>query len=160
VKALTLWPEWAWAVTHLGKNVENRSWVIPPGLYALHAGKRFNGEGNRPQHKEAGLLSVWNTAHKQRLTVDQANTLSALEFVSPDIPTSSIVGLIRVTGHTNYQHRGLWDSPMGWAAPGQIANHIELIHTLPTPIPCKGALGLWTVPDNITHTLETVCLPD
>ena len=155
MKALTLWPEWAWAIVHLGKDVENRPWVIPPGLYCLHAGKRFNGEGNRPQHKEAGLLSVWNTAHRQRLTVDQANTLSALESVSPDIPTSSIVGIIKVTGHTDYQYRGLWDSPMGWAAPGQIANHIELIHTLPTPIPCKGARGLWTVPDDVECKVKT-----
>lgn len=160
MKAITIWPEWAWAICHLGKDVENRSWVIPPGLYCLHAGSRFNGEGNRPQHKEAGLLSVWNTAHKQRLTVDQANTLSALEFVSPDMPTSSVVGLIRVTGHTNYLRQEQWTRSMGWAAPGQIANHLELIHTLPTPIPCKGALGLWTVPDNITHQLETACLPD
>mgnify|MGYP003522317705 CR=1 FL=1 len=153
MKALTLWPEWAWAICHLGKNVENRSLVIPPGLYCLHAGARFCGEYTKDKYKGEALLSVWNTAHKQRLTVDQANTLSALESVLPDIPTSSIVGIIKVTGHTNYQHRALWDSPMGWAAPGQIANHIELVSVLPTPIPCKGALGLWTVPDNITHQL-------
>jgi len=154
MKAITLWPEWAWAICHLGKNVENRSWVIPPGLYALHAGKRFNGEGNRPQHKEAGLLSVWNTARKQQLTVDQASTLSALEFVSPDIPISSIVGLIRVTGHTNYLRQEQWNRSMGWAAPGQIANHIEVVSVLPTPIPCKGALGLWTVSADIQRQLE------
>jgi len=156
MKAITLWPEWAWAIVHLGKDVENRSWVIPPGLYALHAGKRFNGEGNRPQHKEVGLFVLWSTSRKQRLTIEQAQTLSTLEFVSPDIPTSSIVGIIKVTGHTDYRYRGLWDSPMGWAVPGQIANHIELVSVLSTPIPCKGALGLWTVPADIQHQLEMV----
>jgi len=151
MKAITLWPEWAWAIVHLGKDVENRSWVIPPGLYCLHAGMRFDGRGIKPEHREDAILSVRGTAHYQNLTREQIDALDQMKDTL--IPVGHIVGLIRVTGHTNYLRQTQWNRSMGWAAPGQIANHIELIHTLPTPIPCKGALGLWTVPDNITHQL-------
>lgn len=33
MKALTVWPEWAWAIVHAGKNVENRTWA--PGQMLL-----------------------------------------------------------------------------------------------------------------------------
>ncbi len=157
MKALTLWPEWAWAVTHLGKDVENRSWVIPPGLYALHAGVRFNGHGLKIKDRKAGRESVIQTMRKWCLPYlfeKAANT-------DPNtIVSGAIVGVIRVTRHTDCRGWCPQNGHTGWAAPGQIANHIELVSVLPTPIPCKGALGLWTVPDNITHQLETVCLPD
>lgn len=155
MKALTLWPEWAWAICHLGKNVENRSWVIPPGLYALHAGKRFGGRGQHPRDKQYAADVLFHNARSESLTEEQTDRLYKLK---PDaIPFGSIVGVIRVTGHTPSN-----DIPehLAWHDGYSIANHLELVHALPTPIPCKGALGLWTVPDNIQHTLETVCLPD
>ena len=74
-----------------------------------------------------------------------------------DIPFGSIVGVIRVTGHT---HSNDIPEHLAWHDGYSIANHLELIYTLPTPIPCKGALGLWTVPIDIQHTLETACQPD
>jgi len=44
MKALTLWPEWAWAIIHLGKDVENRTWHPPKNILgqriALHAGRK------------------------------------------------------------------------------------------------------------------------
>ena len=43
MKALTLTPEWAWAVTALDKRVENRTWRPPERMIgqriAIHAGK-------------------------------------------------------------------------------------------------------------------------
>ena len=49
LRALTLWPEWAWAIHHLDKRVENRGWPIPAGeWFALHAGKSPTGPGARP----------------------------------------------------------------------------------------------------------------
>ena len=47
LKVLTVWPEWSWAFTIMGKDVENRTWR--PGEHmigksiALHAGKRVGG---------------------------------------------------------------------------------------------------------------------
>jgi len=137
---------------HLGKNVENRSWVIPPGLYALHAGSRFAGRGQSPRHKQYAIDVLFHNARSESLTEEQTDLLYKLQ--PDDIPFSSIVGVIRVTGYTHPKDMTV---RIGWYDGKAIANHIELVHTLPTPIPCKGALGLWTVPDNITHQLETVC---
>jgi len=153
VKAITLWPEWAWAICHLGKNVENRSWVIPPGLYTLHAGMRFDGRGIKPKHREDAILSVRGTAHYQNLTREQTDALDQIKDTL--IPVGHIVGLIRVTGHTNYLRQEQWNRSMGWAAPGQIANHVELVHAMRHPVPCKGALGLWTVPDDVESKVKT-----
>ena len=155
MKAITLWPEWAWAIINLGKNVENRSWVIPPGLYALHAGMRFNGKGLSAHHRRIATDTVFRVALGEQLTDEQYHM--AYKMNPDDIPFGSIVGVIRVMGHT---HSNDIPEHLAWHDGYSIANHIELIHTLPTPIPCKGALGLWTVPTDIQHTLETVCLPD
>lgn len=40
LRALTLWPEWAYAVCHLGKNIENRQWVPPRRREGLGATQR------------------------------------------------------------------------------------------------------------------------
>ncbi len=152
MKALTLWPEWAWAIVHLGKNVENRRWVIPPGLYCLHAGMRFGGRGKHPAHKRYATDVVFRTALNEQLTDEQYHM--AYKMKPDDIPFGSIVGVIRVTGHT---HPNDIPEHLAWHDGYSIANHIELVSVLPTPIPCKGALGLWTVPTDIQHTLETVC---
>lgn len=152
MKAITIWPEWAWAIINLGKNVENRSWIIPPGLYALHAGMRFNGKGLSAHHRRIATDIVFRTALSEQLTEEQTDRLYKLK--PDDIPFSSIVGVIRVTGHTHPKDITV---RIGWYDGNAIANHIELVSVLTTPIKCKGALGLWTVPTDIQHTLETVC---
>lgn len=46
LRALTLWAPWAWAICHMGKDVENRDWKrgVPQSLVgqrlAIHAGSR------------------------------------------------------------------------------------------------------------------------
>jgi hypothetical protein len=68
VNALTLWPEWPWAIDlpnedgtgyhPLAKRVENREWEIPIGQWiALHAGKYIGGRKGRVATDE-GLDSV------------------------------------------------------------------------------------------------------
>ena len=56
--ALTLWPEWAYAITHLGKDVENRDWERLPtwltGRYlAIHAGAHIGGGRRRWRRRRA-----------------------------------------------------------------------------------------------------------
>ena len=35
MKALTIWPEWAYAITHLGKDGENRTWRLFDSLIGV-----------------------------------------------------------------------------------------------------------------------------
>lgn len=61
LKALTIWPEWAWAIRWLGKDVENRTWHPPKSIIgkriALHAGK---GVGRRFAPNVKGALPYYD----------------------------------------------------------------------------------------------------
>jgi hypothetical protein len=51
MKAITLWPEWAWAIANLDKRIENRIWSPPKGMIgqriAIHAGANIGGATSR-----------------------------------------------------------------------------------------------------------------
>lgn len=74
--ALTLWPEWAWAIDLpflLAKRVENRGWAPPAELVgpaapwiALHAGKEIGGAAGAV-HTVEGLSAVWSMAERSGL---------------------------------------------------------------------------------------------
>lgn len=61
MKALTLWPEWAWSIMHLGKDVENRTWHPPKNILgqriALHAGRKV---GRRYEPFVKGALPYYD----------------------------------------------------------------------------------------------------
>jgi hypothetical protein len=134
---LTLYRPWTWAILHRGKRVENRSWKPPErqlalgGLIAIHAGQRWDADGAawiydnfgaRPPRGEGGL----------------------------------IVGVARLIGWrgphgTNLQSDRRAEVEAALASPwfcgpyGWVLGDVAAIEA----IPCKGALGLWRVPDNI-----------
>jgi hypothetical protein len=46
MKALSILQPWAFAIIHLGKDIENRTWVTGfRGRFLIHAGKGFDAEG-------------------------------------------------------------------------------------------------------------------
>lgn len=62
--ALTLWPEWAYAIFQLGKDVENRTWTqrgIEGCFIAIHAGAYIGGRKGARATRE-GLQAVLATA--------------------------------------------------------------------------------------------------
>jgi hypothetical protein len=114
-----------------GKDVENRSWPPPktlvlPARIAVHA---------------AG--APW---YPYRKAVEEITRIlgDCPRFVS--IPRGAIIGTVEVVGVGPHP-----TSP--WAGP--VAVHWLLAKPRPidTPIPCKGALGLWDVPADILERL-------
>lgn len=75
MRALTLWPEWAWSVCHLGNDVENRGYPIPDKLVGhrigIHAGVTVGG-GNK-QAAERSLLHLEDVARGAGWTADRIN---------------------------------------------------------------------------------------
>lgn len=65
-RALTLWPEWVYAIVHLGKRIENRGWPPPESLigqpFALHAGKSIGGNGRDPRLDVGSMLQIASDA--------------------------------------------------------------------------------------------------
>ena len=99
------------------KKVENRTWVIKPGWYALHTG--------------AGKIE------KSAKLVINENWPINEDPIPTNLPTSAIVGLIHIGYST------VMTEPNGWET-GPILNHIIDTIRLEEPIyNVKGNLGLW-----------------
>lgn len=99
------------------KLIENRSWKIPLGWYAIHA-------GSQPINEERG-----------------ARTRAAWPDAPPEesLPHSAILGLFRVQAHTRPEkcrHGYIW-------ARGPVCNLISEALELPRPVRCRGGRGLW-----------------
>lgn len=117
--------------------------VRQPYAWAIiHAGKT-------PENRS------WDTKFRGRLyihaglAVDKRALAEAhAEGDNPDCVTGAIIGHVEVVG--THDCRGECTE---WAFPGSW--HWELANpvALPEPVPCKGALGLWRVPEDVLAKL-------
>lgn len=143
LRALTLWPEWAWAIHALDKRVENRTWRIPVGWYVLHAGRNIGG---RP-----GETARADGLHGLAMMASRSGS-----FVHParfgEIVTSAALGCFRVCGHDAPGEGDLG----GWRVPEQVGNRIDDYRPFPAPIPCGGAQGLWVPPVDVLDAARAV----
>lgn len=149
MKALTLTPEWAWAVCHLGKRVENRTWKPTASMIgqtiALHAGKA------RPDWSAVDLMA--GCAGWSVRTFDHGYRKPGISLRAPDrdaLTRGAIVATFRLVR----THAVAKANCVGWEC-GPICWDIADVQVLARPVPCKGALGMWTVPADIA---EQVCL--
>ena len=172
MRALTLWPEWAVAVAHLGKDVENRKWAPTASHFgtriAIHSGIEIGGRTGKARTAE-GLASLTQTAYHAKRPVESEQIEDTQEYrVRLRLPTQrgasfpwrpivrgAIIATVQLDGVTDVRdHTGPippWahpDSPFWW--------HLSDVYVLPTPIPWKGCLGLWRVDPTITAKLRRV----
>ena len=132
MKALTLIRPWPYAIFHLGKSVENRSW--PPSKdvigqrIVIHAGKKWDEEGYR---------FILNHVGDQ-----EAEKMTTLPYLP-----GMIGGTVIVDSYFHYdssydalihKHDPWAFGPYCWV----LKDPIELIK----PVPCRGYQGLWNVP--------------
>lgn len=157
MKALTLWRPWAAAICRYGKRVENRTWTPPASVVgrdvAIHAGKR----------EDRGGLDFINRTLANRGVSTRA-----------DFGPEGIVAVVRVAGWLRHrghpsrdefemiaQQHGInlaevvrspwWFGPVGWV--------LADVRVLATAVPCRGAQGLWTVPDDVAAAVSAEMLP-
>lgn len=141
MKALTVQQPWAWAIFH-GKNIENRTqlWTYR-GPLAIHAGMRESERGmsDRRIRYQTSLTGEIGPLHFGAIigVVD-------LVDVHPD------AGCCKPWGESAYVEHGGRERR-------QITHLVlENPRALAEPIGCRGALGLWTPPADITEQLEVV----
>jgi hypothetical protein len=150
VKALTIKQPWLWCITDATKRVENRTWKPPFNMIgqriALHASKSHTKDD---WHRAQDACAI-----KQ---VPRPGTSQDLVPLGAIVATAVIVGYVVVEEKPNttpreveasknamhYDHRSdpWFFGPVGWL--------LDDVRKLTQPIPCKGALGLWTVPDGV-----------
>lgn len=109
------------------KTIENRSWRIAPGWYALHTG--------------AGK--------------SDAATQQRLRLLVPSVPDEASLPKGVIVGAINISH-SLTEAECAsspWAT-GPICNVVAETVALPRPVPHKGALGLWNIDASVLAELQ------
>jgi len=145
MKALTMHAPWAHAVAHLGKDIENRTWRPPDSVIgtriAIHAG------ATDPQGDWRRIDLIVRERQPPDLRPVARSAVVATAVVSGVVdtrPTAPVTAL-----HSDYAAvvtSPWWIGPVGWVLSG--------VRPLATPVPCKGRLGLWTVPDAVLAAID------
>jgi hypothetical protein len=146
MKAITVQQPWAWAIFH-GKNIENRTqlWGYR-GPLAIHAGARWSERGEQSDLVHQAIARTTGSRGVPVRVFLRPAILGVVELVDchPD------VGCCRPWGESAYTEHG-----------GRERRHVthlvfENPRELSEPIPCRGALGLWTPPADILDQLQAV----
>jgi hypothetical protein len=157
MRALTVRPPWSWAIAYAGKSVENRTWTTRwRGLLAIHAGQRpdkaaFSDAcmldfcvraGAVPRYDCGRIVAVAELAGIHHAD-DCAHCCPEPEDWDPSndsMPCTNYEGPCR-------NHCSPWAFPDVW--------HWKLasVRPLPEPVPCKGALGLWRLPEDVERAV-------
>jgi hypothetical protein len=153
VRALTIKQPWAFFVAHCGKSCENRPRQMRyRGPLAIHAGA-YSG-WDRAAESDLTALAAW----REYATVPATGRLAAPLTRANAFPYFTFGAVIAMAVATGCHHSdecmlpehlvppGGYTGCSRWAVRGQW--HIELadVRTLPEPVPCRGALGLWHLP--------------
>ena len=154
MKAVTLRHPWPWAICVCGKDVENRTWE--PALkqgewFAIHGGKwplPIPAEGSSvPAPRSAAV------AEYVEEIIDTVKELSGEGLCPGPVVTlrelSRYTGIVAVAqfGGCVHAHVSPWfGGPVGWLLSG--------VASLPDPIPCRGAQGLWSLPADVESQMR------
>jgi hypothetical protein len=119
LRALTIHQPWAWAIAHAGKRIENRTWKPPVSLVGSH-------------------LAI----HAGKVFSDDGELSLILRgFDPPDTYVrGAIVAVAKVAGWVERSGDPWFVGPIGWEL-----SELRVFE----PVPCKGAQGLWLVPDGV-----------
>lgn len=133
LQALTIWQPWAWAIARAGKDVENRTWHPPRSAIgrplAIHAGKRFDDDA-----VESLWLTVADELQDDVPECAEACTRGAIIAVAT-------LAEVKALGEGTARFSPWYGGPVGWV--------LEDVIELAMPVPCRGAQGLWTVPEHL-----------
>jgi hypothetical protein len=150
---------WAWAILH-GKDRENRSWAVP-GYHlrelAIHAGapSGWDKDGEQSPLVQAAWAKYLGPVHRLPRFVKTSDCL--LHRASPLIPFGAIVAVAEgISCHHATDCQRPWQrggcSP--WGARDQYHWSWKVLHELAEPVPAKGMLGLWKVPEDTERAVR------
>ena len=147
IRGLSVRQPWAWAITCAGKTVENRSRPTSyRGLLAIHASK------TRPLDADLGNPLILDAIADQGFEIDKAaSVLGAIVAVAE-----------LVSCHPHCRASASPDAcdtvwaPLcsPWAVRSQWHWQLANIRPLSEPVPCRGMLGLWRLPDDAKEAVR------
>jgi hypothetical protein len=138
MKGVSIRQPWAHAILHLGKDIENRSRLM----------ERFTERVTVAVHASATMtIREWGQAID--FVADNVGLETMRQMPNPDDFTrGAIVGVVDIVGavEDGQQHSSAWFvGPCGYI----LANP----RPLAAPIPFKGMLGFWTVPEGVEKAI-------
>jgi hypothetical protein len=137
MKALSIRQPWAWAVAHAGKDVENRNWHMRHrGPLALHAAK------NMTRARYHAFARFW----QEGLGEAYAQQYPHLVLPSPEkLPRGAVLAMAEAVDCVH-------ESGSRWFA-GPHGLLLRNVRVLPEPIPCRGALGFFDLPEEVAEKI-------
>ncbi len=153
MKALSLWQPWASAIALGAKRIETRSWRTNyRGPLLIHAGK---------SNQYLPMRAVRSGAAAIRRSIGRDAVKAAGMNYEADYPLGAIIAVCEVIGCMKTEavlewgsmHLAEWDRPreyfLGDYSSGRYGWVLAKVRKLPKPIPYKGMLGLFEVPDEL-----------
>lgn len=141
MRALSVRQPWAWQIIHQRKNIENRTRNIAGkyrGPVAIHASLKADEDAlaRLPMH-----APEWVTASR---VFHYGAILGVVDLVDVHRSSSTVRAEEGGCCEPWGEHPDVW--------------HLELANPRPllVPIPCRGALGLWTPPADVLERLQVV----
>lgn len=157
-RALSIMQPWAHAIVHLGKTIENRDWRKCDfrGEILIHASK---GIGTKSHFAMACAMVL--DAISPALPPEETREVGLLR--GGIVGRARIVGVVdnlrcnerwraRIGAPTFAETRDLTPAESVWWT-GGFALVLDDVEPVPF-VPCKGALGLWRVPDDVRRAIE------
>jgi hypothetical protein len=137
IKAITLHRPWAAAISHFGKDIENRSWrcPLPIGSYlAIHSGSKWDDDA-------ADFIERYSSCEYELMCY------KSLIFRPLDHFRGAIVAVAQFNGNLDSSDSVWWiEGQIGW----QLINVVRI-----EPVWCSGQQGLWDLPDPILAEVRT-----
>jgi hypothetical protein len=120
-------------MTHLGKRVENRTWRPPASVMhnviAIHAAKRLDEDAVEELRRLHLLPHDVTPEHFARGAV---------------VGVSVLYRVITAARELSPTQQMWWNGPVGWVF-GSTCSF--------DPVPCRGAQGLWNLPDEVERAV-------
>jgi ASCH domain len=149
IKGLSIRQPWTWAIACAGKTVENRTWGTEyRGLLAIHASK------TRPRQEDLDSDLIIDAVEACGFVIDEAASGSG-----------AIVAVAELSGcHLSPDFGGTCGATRPLCSPWAVRDQYHWVLTdvrrLPVPVPCKGALKLWTLPGDVERAvLDQIGVP-
>ena len=172
MKAITLYPEWAWAVVNLDKRIENRSWFPYRDLIGtrigIHAGRAFEGkqaiplEGRRLAHafEASGVFHMareagWDVSQEEHEDLGPG-VLARFDKVIDGRPVRVELrdgdvrrGVLLGTAVLASAQENTAEDRQRWGVPNAVGWTLRDVRRLQVPTPVRGAQGLWELPPGL-----------
>jgi hypothetical protein len=152
LKGLSLLQPWPWLIFHAEarKDIENRTWPLPHYLKGQRVAIAASGSRDLDECWNALVLLETTPAlsaiHLPKIRVARRGRRNVITSWPHDLTVSAIIGTVEIVECVTESFSPWFAGPYGFVLRDPIA--------LPTPIPCKGRLGFWTVPEAIAAEIR------